>query len=233
MTRSTGRLRQLVPLVIVAGLAMAGCDSTSAPTPTSGGATTGSTTCPVTWLYTPSSSMASLVTSLANGQDQLTNTAIDGQPISPCEKAVWLAGSAAGGDCQGTVCLGINDTAHGPYDRGLEGLESLFPVESVAPASVVCAIQMHGPPWDGPELVVNGPDGSCRTLQVYLSSLAVWDTVVPAEVVTSFQGGATPVHLCAGQWNGLAIDVYFSSNPNVFHGDYGTQVCAALSLPGL
>lgn len=233
MRRRTGRLGQLVPLLIAAGLTVAGCASASAPSPTVGGATARPSSCPVAWLYTPLSSMASLVTSLANGQDQLTNTAIDGQPITPCEKAVWLAGGGAGGDCQGTVCLGINDTAHGRFDRGLETLESLFPSESVGAAPVECAIQRHGPPWDGPELVVNGPDGGCRTLQVFLSALAVWDTVVPAGVIAAFQGGATPVHLCAGQWNGLGIDVYYSSNPNVFHDDYGTQVCAALSLPGL
>lgn len=116
------------------------------------------------------------------------------------------------------------------------------PGAAAAPSQ--CAIQRDGPPWDGPELIVSGPEGSCRTLQVSLSQMAVWDTVAPVSwsngdtavtvaggVVTRFQSG-DPVFVCGGKWNGLGIEVYYSNNPNPFHGDYGTQVCAALSLPG-
>lgn len=78
--------------------------------------------CAVTWLYAPPSWMTTLVAALAQGQDVVTGTTIDAYSMTPCEKATWLAGGGAGGNCEGTVCLGINDTPHGRYDRGLATL---------------------------------------------------------------------------------------------------------------
>jgi hypothetical protein len=239
-------MNRIAAMALVAAMALAACASAAAPTPQIIYVTPAPNACTVTWLYSPPGWMTKLVSALANGEDVPTGTPIDTYSMTPCEKAQWLAGSGAGGDCQGTVCLGITDTAHGRYDRGLEGdpmATAPTPVPAAA-APLQCAIQRHGAPWDGPELIVTGPEGSCRSLQVSLSPLGVWDTVVPVwwsngdpavtvagGVVTKFQGGV-PVFLCGGMWNGLRIDVYYSSNPNVFHGDYGTAVCTALSLPG-
>ena len=78
--------------------------------------------CTVTWFYAPPPWMTKLVTALVKGQNVVTGTDIDAEPITPCEKAMWLAGAMAGGNCQGTVCLPINDTPHGRYDRRLENL---------------------------------------------------------------------------------------------------------------
>ena len=99
-----------------------------------------------------------------------------------------------------------------------------------AQASVQCMIELHGPPWDGPELVVIGPEGACRTLQVSLSSLGVWDSL--PKLVDKFQDNARALLLCGGPWNGSDVEVFYSEFPNPFHPDYGTAVCAALSLPG-
>ena len=239
-------MNRIAALTVVAALVLVGCSGATAPTPQIIYVTPAPTTalaptpqiiyvtpapnaCTVTWLYDPPSWMTKLVASLVTGQDVITGTPIDSEPVSPCEKAQWLAGTAAGVDCQGTVCLGINDTGHGRYDRGLEGNQPTATPAQIptAAASVQCAIQRDGPPWDGPELIVTGPEGSCRSLQVALSQMAVWDTVAPV-----YWSNGDPVFLCGGTWNGLGIDVYYSDLPNSLHGDYGAQVCAALSLPG-
>ena len=139
-------MKRIVAAALFAVMALAACSSAAAPTPIiiyvtpapvppSAPASVSTTkpvakatpipktaACTVTWFYTPSSSMTVLVATLMKGQDVLTGTVIDTEPITPCDKAQWLAGAGVGGNCQGTVCLGINDTPHGRYDRGLATL---------------------------------------------------------------------------------------------------------------
>jgi hypothetical protein len=92
---------------------------TAAPASQLAAVSTSAPACAVTWLYTAPSWMTNLVGVLATGQDVPTGTPIDSFAITPCQKAMWLAGSAVDCHVQATVCFGINDTPHGRYDRGL------------------------------------------------------------------------------------------------------------------
>jgi hypothetical protein len=99
--------------------ALTATPSPTAPATPTRAASSAIATCRVTWYYTPPAWMASLVAVLSGGRNVLTGTPIDTVPMTPCQKAKWLAGAAAGDGCSGTVCEGINDSPHGRYDRGL------------------------------------------------------------------------------------------------------------------
>ena len=122
-TRGSGISAPASPAATESGVISATDQPTASPTPAptpTAKPTAKPRACMVRWFYDPPAWMSQLVAALVKGKDLVTGTAIDSQPIGACEKAVWLAGGSAGGDCYGTVCLGIDDTPHGRYDRGLE-----------------------------------------------------------------------------------------------------------------